>query len=226
DFDFHAIYQALYGFCASDLSAFYFDVRKDSLYCDSKEATSRRACRTVLDQTFSCLTAWLAPILCFTTEEAWWARGGQDSVHLRLFPEVPAEWEDRALAEKWARVREVRRVITGALELARADKRIGSSLLGRPVVHMQRPELLKATADVDMAEVAITSDLAIVEGPAPAGAFTLAEVPGVAVAVELAAGEKCQRCWKVLPEVGGDSQAADVCGRCAEVVRHLGVLAQ
>ena len=226
DFDFNTVYQALYTFCAVDLSAFYFDVRKDSLYCDSREATARRACRTVLDQVFNCLTAWLAPILCFTAEEAWWARGGADSVHQRLFPTLPEAWENQALAEKWTRVREVRRVVTGALELARADKRIGSSLLGRPVVHVTRPELLMAMAGVDMAEISITSDLAIAEGPAPAEAFTLDEVPGVAVVVELAAGDKCQRCWKVLPEVGADAQSPDICGRCADVVTHLGVPAQ
>ncbi|HEX9789179.1 MAG TPA: isoleucine--tRNA ligase [Kiloniellales bacterium] len=226
DFDFNAIYQALYTFCAVDLSAFYFDVRKDSLYCDSRAATTRRACRSVLDQVFNCLTAWLAPILCFTAEEAWWARGGADSVHQRLFPVVPEAWENRALAEKWARVREVRRVVTGALELARADKRIGSSLLGRPVVHVARPELLKAIAGVDMAEISITSDLAIAEGTAPADAFTLDEVPGVAVVVELATGDKCQRCWRVLPEVGADPKLPDVCGRCADVVTHMGVPAQ
>jgi isoleucyl-tRNA synthetase len=226
DFDFNAIYQALHTFCAVDLSAFYFDVRKDALYCDSREAPVRRACRTVLDQVFNCLTAWLAPILCFTAEEAWWARGGADSVHQRLFPTLPAAWENPALAEKWARVREVRRVVTGALELARADKRIGSSLLGRPVVHVTRPELLKAMAGVDMAEISITSDLTIAEGPAPAGAFTLDEVPGVAVTIELAAGDKCQRCWKVLPEVGADAQWPDVCCRCADVVTGMGVAAQ
>src|SRR3546814_14717947 len=89
-----------------------------------------RSCRTVLDELFSCLTAWLAPILCFTAEEAWWTRGtGKEaSVHLRTFPAVPAEWLDPALAAKWAKVREVRRVVTGALEVERAAKRIGSSL--------------------------------------------------------------------------------------------------
>lgn len=227
DFDFHAIYQALYTFCAVDLSAFYFDVRKDSLYCDGRDAVTRRACRTVLDHIFHRLTAWLAPILCFTAEEAWWARGGgEDSVHLRLFPDTPGDWENQALAEKWARVREVRRVVTGALELARADKRIRSSLLGRPVVHMDRAELRAAIAGTDMAEIAITSDFALVEGAAPAGAFALEDVPGVAVIVELAAGEKCQRCWRVLPEVGGNAGAPDLCNRCADVVRNLEVPAQ
>src|SRR5690606_34147167 len=125
NFDFHDLYQAVYTFCAVDLSAFYFDVRKDVLYCDRPDSPRRRACRTVLDELFSCLTAWLAPILCFTAEEAWWARGtGKEaSVHLRTFPQVPAEWLNKELAAKWARVREVRRVVTGALEVERAAKR-------------------------------------------------------------------------------------------------------
>ncbi len=228
DFDFHSIYQGLHTFCAVDLSAFYFDVRKDSLYCDRPDSARRRACRTVLDELFDCLTAWLAPILCFTAEEAWWARGRAEpqSVHLRLFPRIPAAWHAPGLAETWAKVREVRRVVTGALELERAEKRIGSGLLAHPTVYIDRPDLLAALEGVDLAEAAITSDLTVVSGAAPSGAFTVDEVPGVGVTVALAEGEKCQRCWKVLPEVGAHDQAPGVCGRCADAVRHLGAAAQ
>jgi isoleucyl-tRNA synthetase len=223
DFDFHAVYQALHTFCAVDLSAFYFDIRKDSLYCDRPDSRARRACRTVLDHAFSCLTAWLAPILCFTAEEAWWARGGgaEASVHLRLFPEVPAEWRDPALAGKWAKVREVRRVVTGALEIERAEKRIGSSLQAHPRVHVAAAELRAALDGLDLADIAITSDLSLSDGGAPADAFTVEEVPGVAVAVGRAEGEKCQRCWKVLPEVGRHDDVPGTCDRCADAVRHL-----
>ncbi len=228
DFDFHALYQAVYTFCAVDLSAFYFDVRKDVLYCDRPDSPRRRACRTVLDEVFSCLTAWLAPILCFTAEEAWWARGTgpEASVHLRTFPAVPASWLDEALAAKWARVREVRRVVTGALELERAAKRIGSSLQARPVVHIERPELLAAVSAVDFADVVITSDIAVTDAAAPAQAFRLPEVPGVAVVARSAEGEKCERCWKVLPEVGKVAEAPQTCERCADAVQHLGAAAQ
>jgi len=228
-FDFHAIYQALHHFCAVDLSAFYFDVRKDSLYCDPVDSPRRRACRTVLDRLFDCLTAWLAPILCFTAEEAWWARGpvgtGEraDSVHLRLFPEIPAAWEDTVLADKWDRIREVRRVVTGALEIERAEKRLGSSLQAHPVVHVTRLELTAATAGVDMAEIAITSELTVVDTPAPENAFAVPEVAGVGVVVGLAEGGKCQRCWRMLPEVDA---AHEVCGRCIEALRCLDAAAQ
>ncbi len=231
DFDFHSIYQALHNFCAVDLSAFYFDVRKDVLYCDRADSIQRHACRTVLDRVFDCLTAWLAPILCFTAEEAWWTRGAEgaglepESVHLRGFPEVPASWHDPALAATWARVREVRRVVTGALEIERAEKRIGSSLLAHPKVYVDRPELLAALDGVDLAEVCITSGFTLSDTAAPAGAFTIEEVAGVGVEAGRAEGGKCQRCWKVLLEVGGDEQAPEICGRCADAVRHLGAAA-
>ena len=223
DFDFHAIYQALNTFCAVDLSAFYFDVRKDSLYCDAPTSARRRACRTVLDEVFSCLTAWLAPILCFTAEEAWLSRFGETagaapSVHLRLFPEVPAEWRDPALAAKWAKVRQVRRVVTGALELERAEKRIGSSLQAAPRVFIEDPALLQALDGVDMAEISITSGIALEQAAGPAEAFTLEEVPGVAVLPGLAAGDKCGRCWRILPEVGQQAESPELCRRCADVL--------
>ncbi|MGD1877908.1 MAG: isoleucine--tRNA ligase [Kiloniellaceae bacterium] len=228
DFDFHALYQAVYTFCAVDLSAFYFDVRKDTLYCDRPDSIQRRACRTVLDELFSCLTAWLAPILCFTTEEAWWLRGSgpEASVHLRTFPQVPAGWRDDALAAKWAKVRDVRRVVTGALEVERAAKRIRSSLEASPVVHIGQPELMEAVASVDFADVAITSGIVLSDVPAPAEAFRLADVAGVAVVAAPATGDKCERCWKVLPEVGQVAAAPQTCTRCADAVQHLGAAAQ
>src|SRR5207245_6472378 len=130
-FDLHGMFQALHNFCAVDLSAFYFDIRKDRLYCDGVDDVRRRATRTVLDRTFDCLVRWLAPILCFTAEEAWLARHGEEperSVHLEHFAAVPASWYDPALGERWAALRDLRRVVTGALEIERAEKRIGSSL--------------------------------------------------------------------------------------------------
>ncbi|MGB1005866.1 MAG: isoleucine--tRNA ligase, partial [Thalassobaculaceae bacterium] len=144
NFDFHDLFIQLHHFCAVDLSAFYFDIRKDALYCDAPDDLRRRATRTVLNEAFSCLTAWLAPILVFTAEEAWQQRVGDpaNSVHLRTYPEVPAAWAAPELAARWERLREVRRVVTGALELARAEKQIGSSLQAHPVVHL--PEASKA----------------------------------------------------------------------------------
>ncbi len=138
-----------------DLSAFYFDVRKDALYCDPHSSLTRKACLTVLDQLYRCTVTWLAPMLCFTAEEAWLARypGEESSVHLEPFPEIPADWRNDALAEKWRKVRTVRRVVTGALEVERAAKRIGSSLEAAPVVYVSNPDLFAALVDIDLAEV-------------------------------------------------------------------------
>ena len=222
DFDFHALFSALYNFCAAELSAFYFDVRKDSLYCDTMAAPRRRAARTVLDALFSHLTAWLAPVLCFTAEEAWLSRaaGGEESVHLRTFPEPPAGWRDPALAEKWRTVRTVRRVVTGALEIERRGKRIGSSLAAQVTVYI--PERYTAAlAGIDLGEISITSAARAIEGTPPPGAFALAEVADVAVVVARAEGTKCQRCWQVLAEVAAPPSApelGEVCRRCAQAM--------
>ena len=143
----------------SDLSAFYFDIRKDTLYCDPISSAKRKACLTVIDHLFRCTVIWLAPMLCFTAEEAWLSRYGAavKSVHLETFPDVPAAWRDDKLAEKWRKVRTVRRVVTGALEIERAQKRIGSSLEAHPIVHVTDEDLYEAVVDVDLAEVCITS---------------------------------------------------------------------
>jgi isoleucyl-tRNA synthetase len=227
-FDFHALFQQLHQFCAVDLSAFYFDIRKDALYCDRPDAPRRRAVRTVMDEVFSRLTAWLAPILCFTAEEAWLARLGEEaeqgeaSVHLRVWPETPAAWRDDALGAKWEVIRAVRRVVTGALEKERAEKRIGASLQAAPVVHATAAQIA-AFAGVDPAEICITSGLRMVEGDGPAEAFRLSDVAGVAVTAGLAEGGKCERCWRVLPEVGRARHGHDrVCERCADAVGPVG----
>jgi isoleucyl-tRNA synthetase len=222
DYEFHTLFTALHNFCAVDLSAFYFDIRKDSLYCDRPDVTRRRGCRTVLDQAFSCLTAWLAPILCFTAEEAWRHRGAgpEESVHLRLFPAVPASWRDDRLAERWAAVRDLRRTITGALELERAAKRIGSSLQAAPRVFMTAAHRA-ALEGLDLAEIAITSGIEVVEGAPAEGAFTLPDVPGIGVVPVPAQGEKCERCWRVLAEVGREAEHPSLCLRCADAVSTL-----
>ena len=223
-FEFHPFFTVLHNFCAVDLSAFYFDIRKDSLYCDAVDDPKRHAVRTVLDIVFDSLTAWLAPFIAFTAEEAWLSRFGgdpacADSVHLRQFPAVPGSWRNRELAARWEKVRAVRRVVLGALEVERAEKRIGSSLLAAPDVFVTE-DYAAALADLDMADIAITSDIAILTGPAPENAFTVAEVDGVGVVPKTAEGEKCARCWRVLPDVGCHEDVPETCGRCAAAVRR------
>jgi len=214
-YDFQRVFQNLFQFATVDLSAFYFDVRKDALYCDAATSPRRRAARTVLDALFHRLVTWLAPMLPFTMEEVWLARlpGEDSSVHLVDFPATPHDWRDTALAAKWEGIRRVRRVVTGALEIERRDKRIGASLEAAPIVHVADDPLRAALASVDFADICITSDLTLSPDAAPAGGFTLEDVPGVAVVPDLAAGEKCARCWKILPDVGTHAHPG-VCARC------------
>ncbi|TAL00548.1 MAG: isoleucine--tRNA ligase [Rhodospirillaceae bacterium] len=217
-YDFHGLFNELHNFCAVDLSAFYFDIRKDVLYCDAPDATRRRACRTVLDLIFDCLVKWLAPFICFTAEEAWLIANPSDdgSVHLTQFPDIPASWRDDVLATKWYKVRDLRRVVTGALEVERAAKRIGASLQAHP--HVWAPaDILEAVAGLPLEDLCIVSAITVHTGTPPDGAFTLPDAPGIGVTVRLAEGEKCQRCWKVLPDVGQHTHPA-VCLRCDDAV--------
>ncbi|HET7849639.1 MAG TPA: isoleucine--tRNA ligase [Pseudolabrys sp.] len=222
EFDYKRIFAALSAFMTADLSAFYFDIRKDALYCDPISSQKRKACLTVIDHLFRCTVTWLAPMLCFTAEEAWMSRYGADapSVHLALFPQVPASWRDDALAEKWRKIRTVRRVVTGALEIERAQKRIGSSLEAHPIVHISNEELFEAAAACDLAEVCITSAATLVEGEGPADAFRLPDVAGVAVVPNLAEGRKCARSWKILTTIGADPEYPDVSPRDAQALRE------
>jgi isoleucyl-tRNA synthetase len=222
EFDYKRIFAALSHFMTTDLSAFYFDVRKDALYCDPISSQTRKSALTVIDHLFRCTVTWLAPMLCFTAEEAWCERhrAGDASVHLELFPEVPASWRDDKLAEKWRKVRLVRRAVTGALEIARAGKRIGSSLEADPIVHVSNPELFEAMVDIDLADICITSAATLANDEGPADAFRMPEIPGVAVVVNLAEGTKCARSWKISHTVGADPQYPDVSPRDAKALRE------
>lgn len=217
-YDFQGVFQAIFTFATVDLSAFYFDVRKDVLYCDG-DTVERRAARTVLDILFHRLTTWLAPVLVFTMEEVWLERfGGEDSsVHLIDIPETPAAWLNSELAEKWTMIRRVRRVVTAALEVQRMEKVIGASLEAAPVLYLADQAVKDVLEQMPFADICITSDLTISTDAAPSDAFTTAEVEGVAVSFVRAEGEKCGRCWKILPDVGTHSHAG-VCGRCDDAL--------
>ena len=214
-YDFQGVFQALFNFATVDLSAFYFDIRKDTLYCDGN-TMRRRATRTVLDLLFHRLSTWLAPVLVFTMEEVWLERfeGEGSSVHLVDMPETPAAWRNDGLANGISRIRTVRRVVTSALEQQRVDKVIGSSLEAAPKLYIDDDKLFSVMHQVpNMDDVFITSGIEMYHAEAPEGAFTLPDVPGVAVVFAKADGEKCQRCWKILPDVGRHSHEG-VCGRC------------
>jgi isoleucyl-tRNA synthetase len=209
----------LIAFCQDDLSSLFFDIRRDALYCDRPDSLRRRACRTVMDLVFERLTIWLSPLLCFTTEEAWTTRfpeGGSNA--LRIFPQTPDAWANPAEAERWAKVQAVTSVVTGALEVERREKRIGAALEAAPRVYVADPDLLAAFDGLDAAEVFRTSQATLIAGDAPAEAFRLAEVAGVAVEPLRAEGRKCARSWRILPEVGSDPRYPDLSLRDADAV--------
>jgi isoleucyl-tRNA synthetase len=212
-YDYKKVTATLMQFMNTDLSAFYFDIRKDALYCDPWSSLKRRSCRTVIDQLFHCLTTWWAPILVFTTEEAWLQRfsGEGSSVHLMQFAKTPVEWRDDALAAKWAKIRDVRSVVTGALEIQRANKTIGSSLEAAPRVHVQQgSEEALALRDCDFAEICITSAIEIIEGASK----------DITVDFAKAEGAKCARSWKISKDIGSDAEFPDITPRDAEAVRE------
>ncbi len=227
-YDFPMFYTALHTFCSVDLSAFYFDIRKDCLYCDAPGSLKRRATRTVMNQVFLSLVHWLAPVLSFTAEEAWQAyplapQSQRQSIHEQTFPEIKNSWHQPNLAMRWQTLRDVRRVITSALELERSAKTIGSSLQAHVALYVPS-EISGLLQEMDWAELAITSAATVVIAQPPAGAVILEDVPDVGAVVNPALGEKCQRCWRVLPEVGEDQVHEgtrvhpDVCYRCEDVM--------
>jgi isoleucyl-tRNA synthetase len=197
-------------FCVVDLSAVYFDIRKDSLYCDAPSSVRRRAARTVMDEVFTRLAIWFAPVMVFTCEEAWEQRHpGKGSVHLQQFPKTPEGWLDAGVAAKWDAIFKVRKAVTEALEVERREKRIGSSLEASVDVTVGEPELLKAFDGEDLAEIFITSDAKLIAGGS-----------GVAVACSRAGGVKCARSWKYFDPATADPSYPDITPRDAAAVRE------
>jgi len=218
-FDFGLVNSTLFNFCTNDLSAFYFDIRKDALYCDAASSARRRASRTVTDEIFRRIVTWFAPILCFTMEEAWTTRFGMnESVHLQDFFPTPREWANTELIQKWSRIRDLRRVVTGALELQRANKVIGSSLEAAPVLVVSDPSDKALFDENDLAEIAITSTASVQIADSLAGLFFLPDIKGVGASVAKAPGGKCARCWRVLEET---HPGTHLCNRCTDAVGAL-----
>ncbi|UUR06822.1 isoleucine--tRNA ligase [Sphingomonas glaciei] len=205
-YDFNGYARALSDFCNNDLSAFYFDIRKDCLYCDAPGDPKRRAYRSLLDTLFHALVRWFAPILVFTTEEVWATRyPDAASVHLSDWPELP-DGADRRLLEIWTSYRALREQVTAEIEPMRREKVIGSSLEAQVAIGLpdsaDRPML---SAD-ELAELFIVSEVLLDTGSV---------VEGPAVIAHRTDLHKCGRCWRHLPEVDEDG---DLCARCEEVV--------
>jgi len=214
NYSFGIMAKYIHHFCNTDLSAFYFDIRKDRLYCDRPDLFERRACRTVMAEIFSCLSAWLAPILAFTAEEAWGYRPAGvfedvQSVHLREFPKVPKYWEDGNLALKFALIKDTRDGVLAQIEPKRANKEIGSSLEVDVMISSHSLPYYDAIKNIDMAELCIVSSCFVEMGKESAGAT---------ISVQKAEGAKCERCWKVLPEV--EAHPEHLCHRCDDAVSH------
>jgi isoleucyl-tRNA synthetase len=223
NFDFARVIATLTAFMNADLSAFYFDIRKDALYCDPPSSVRRRGALEAIEHIFRAVTVWLAPVLVFTTEETWSARdAAHGSIHLEQFPAIPTAWRDDELAKTWETIRMLRLVVTGAIEIARAEKQIGSSLEAAPRVYLSNPGHTKALEGVDFAEICITSDIAIEFGtPMPETAFRLPEAPDVGVVVERAQGVKCARSWRYFDPATASPDFPDVTLRDAEALREL-----
>jgi isoleucyl-tRNA synthetase len=205
-FDFNAYTRALIEFCNDDLSAFYFDIRKDRLYCDAPADPNRRAYRTVLDILFQALVRYAAPVLVFTAEEVWTSRfpdGG--SVHLLEWRTLP-EWRDEALAARFAHLRALRETVTEAIEPLRRDKVVRSSL--EASVTVPADAVPEGFSDADLAELFISA--------------SVARGDSVGVVVTPTTDHKCGRCWRLLPEVAEDGA---LCERCDDVVLNMDALA-
>ena len=223
-FDFKRVMSAMLNFCGVDLSAIYFDIRKDSLYCDAPSDIRRRSTRTVMALVLERLVTWLAPIMPFTTEEAFLMShiaGKADSVHLLTFPETPESWLDPAHAERWEKIFKVRRVVTGALEVERREKRIGASLEAAPDVYIEDKDLIGAFEGESPADIFITSGARLIEGAGPADAYRLEDTPGVAVVPKTAGGIKCARSWKYFDPATADAAYPDITPRDAAAVREI-----
>jgi isoleucyl-tRNA synthetase len=217
-YDLACVVRPVADFCIQTLSALYFDIRKDSLYCDAPSSLKRRACRTVMNILFERITLWLAPILTFTTEEAWTARGNDTANLFRTLGEVPAEWHNLAEHDRWQKIEQVLSVVTAALEEKRRDKVIGSALEAAPTVHITDGATWEAMQGIDAAEVFRTSQATLSLDPAPGDSFKLEGLAMIAVVFARAEGRKCQRSWRILPEVGSDPRYPDLSLRDADAV--------
>ena len=229
DFDFNTYVRALTDFCNEDLSAFFFDIRKDSLYCDAADDPKRMAYRTVLDTLFHALVRYAAPVLVFTAEEVWGTRFPEaGSVHLLEWPELPADCVGIGIERKWTYLRGVRWAVTESIETLRRMKLVGASLESKIWLQVSDDVSVPHFAGVDLAEVFITSTVEIgsrcwEHGTSPAGSYT-DEIEGYEGGWEVVAhaapstNHKCGRCWRHLPEVTEDGA---LCSRCDQVVSGM-----
>ncbi len=234
EFTFHQIYHQLHNFCTVELSSIYLDVLKDRLYCSAPNDKSRRAAQTVLLELLLSLLKLMAPVLCFTSEEIWQrlpaGAVAEESVHLADLPEANEDYLDNDLAERWERLLKIRSVVCWHLERMRKDKLIGSALESSVTLYLtdEQQDFLNSYTDVELCALFIVSEVnrksisAFI--PKETETAEAIEIPGaeeLGVAIDRAAGEKCQRCWMYTAKVGQDEAHPDLCPRCTAVVTSL-----
>ncbi|MCR5225504.1 MAG: isoleucine--tRNA ligase [Alphaproteobacteria bacterium] len=212
-YDINRYFTTLHTFCSGDLSSFFFDIRKDCLYCDSKDSLKRKAYRCVLNTLFQHIIRWLAPIIVFTSEEAWLSMYKTSSVHFEKYLTPDSKWVNKELCDKINKIKDIRRSVTTALEIARKDKVIGSSL--QASITIFDPDKIIPISDIEFwMEIAITSGVKISNEANPSNAFVSDDLKNIGVVVSIAEGQKCERCWKISGSLNEDG----VCERCAKVL--------
>jgi isoleucyl-tRNA synthetase len=214
-FEYQKVFSAIFNFCTNELSAFYFDIRKDSLYCDSKSSLIRRATRTILDILFNHLLTLLAPILCFTAEEAWQSRLGKDtSIHNQNFPKVNDSWKDSEIFSKWEHLKLIRKTVNGAIEIERKNKLLGSSLEASVEIYFKDKDRINKINVDDLENICIVSKLSISHANNVEDYFQLNELSDVGIKVKKITGEKCNRCWKYFNKLNNN-----ICQRCNDAIK-------
>jgi isoleucyl-tRNA synthetase len=208
-YNFHKIYVELLNFCTLDLSAFYFDIKKDILYCDSQDSKRRNYCLEVLNVLTNFLLRWFSPILAFTAEEAYQIIKNKDSksIHLQDFPIIPLVWNNSEVKNKWSGIKKIKQVVNAAIEDVRNKKIIGSSLEANVFVYL-KDEYLNLIKEEDLSEIFICSEAKAVNFNNQNDLFSLKDIEGVAVKISKAQGKKCPRCWKILE----NPCDRDICG--------------
>ena len=214
---------ALHNFCTNDLSSFYFDIRKDCLYCDAKDSTKRNACLYVMNQIFLCICHWLAPIISFTADEAWNNyKFNNGNIHCNDFPIIPDLWENEALLEKWKEIRSIRKIITSAIEVERLAKTIGTSLEADIYIYTTQTKIEKLLHDIDLAEITIVASINLVHAQAPSNAYFEDNNQDIGVVVSKSKNAKCDRCWRIMHDViQFDSKnfvKVFLCNRCKQAI--------
>ena len=219
NFDVNKYFTTLHTFCSGELSSFFFDIRKDTLYCDNQNDPKRKAYRCVLNILFHFLIRRLAPIIAFTAEEAWknLYPDTNSSVHLQEFIKVDEQWNNPEIAKQVDQAQNIRRAITTALEIARKNKLIGSSLQAEVIVY--DPQKISPKFDQEFwEELAIVSSLKTLNEQIPENAFILDDLKNIGIIVNVYQGEKCERCWKIFKKLNENK----ICDRCQKVVDQNG----